>query len=71
VVVVGAVVGFVAALVGTWVVGIWQNQSAECDGVCVDTFPVIGAFAFVFGGLGALGAALIARALLARRAERR
>jgi hypothetical protein len=61
-----AIAGFAIVFMSTWVVGIWQNQDAECDGVCVDMFPIIGALALVLGVLGALAAGFVASAILDR-----
>ena len=61
-----AILGFGVAFVGTWIVGIWQSQSAACDGVCTNEFPAIGFLALLLGALAALGAGFAARRLLAR-----
>lgn len=61
-----AILGFGIAFMATWIVGIWQNQDTECDGVCVDMFPIIGALAVVFGVLGAIVAGFAATVFLDR-----
>jgi hypothetical protein len=61
-----AIVGFAATFLATWIVGIWQNQDAACDGVCVDMFPIIGSLALVLGVLGAIVAGFAASAILDR-----
>lgn len=63
----GAVLGYAALFMGTWIVGIWQNQSPECDGVCVDMFPTVGALALLLGVLGALGGGFLAATIFDRR----
>ena len=67
-VVVSATLGFAAVFMATVVVGIWQNQGAECDGVCVSKFPTIGLLALLLGLLGALVAGFAANATIDRRA---
>ena len=66
-VIVSATLGFAAVFMATVVVGIWQNQDAECDGVCVNKFPTIGMLALLLGVLGALVAGLAADAIIDRR----
>ncbi len=66
-VVVSATLGFAAVFIATVFVGIWQNQDAECDGVCVSKFPTIGMLALLLGLLSALVAGFAANAILDRR----
>ena len=61
-----AILGFGIAFVATWLVGLWQSQSAACDGVCVDQFAAIGLLALLLGVLGALAGGFAARSLLSR-----
>ena len=61
-----AILSFAAVFMATVVVGIWQNQDTECDGVCVDMFPIIGALSLVFGVLGALAGGFAAAAIYDR-----
>ncbi len=61
-----AIVGFAVMFMATWIVGIWQNQDADCDGVCVDMFPITGSLALVLGVLAAIVAGFAASAILDR-----
>ena len=67
---VGGLLGFAALFMATWVVGLWQNTSSECDGVCFSKVPTIGLLALLIGALGALGGAFLgARAIERWRAH--
>ena len=61
-----AALGFAVAFLATWIVGVWHNQSPECDGVCVDMFAIIGVLALVFGVLGAFVGGFATSAILER-----
>lgn len=63
----GACAGFAAVFMATSFIDVWHNQDAECDGVCTDMFPIIGALALTLGVLGALGGGFATAALYDRR----
>ncbi len=65
-VVVAAALGFAVTFVATCIVGIWHYESSECDGVCVEKFPFIGALAFFAGVLGAMVGGFGAKRILDR-----
>jgi hypothetical protein len=52
------------AFVATWFVGIWQSSAAECDGVCFDQFPLIGALALCLGLVTAIACGFVAAAIV-------
>lgn len=61
-----AILGFVIAFLGVVAIGLSQNTSPECDGVCVDIFPVLFPLALFVGVAAAVATGLAASSLLRR-----
>jgi hypothetical protein len=64
---VAACIGFAAAFVIAFEIGLSRTSSAECDGVCFDKLDEVGLVAIGVGALCAIAAAIAAWRLLPRR----